>query len=440
MNQQVALPNSGATTELETSDKKPKTIGIIILLVTFGLFGTWAAFAPLDSASLASGVVSVKGKRKTIQHYEGGIVQDILVTDGQSVVEGEPLLILDNTQFGAEQGVLRGQLFSALAHESRLIAERDGSEVITFPSGLDSNDVRADEAKRNETQIFNARLNARKGEESVLAQRIVQLKSQIDGLQALVKSQMELSQSYQDEMADLTALLDEGYVEKTRLVELQRLHSRTRGEIADQQATIAQVKMRIAETELEILQLNKQFKTEVVNELAQVQAEVYELRQRIAAIEYRVERTVIRAPVAGRVLGLSAHTIGGVIQGGTPILDIVPKSQELVVEAKVSPVDIDRVHVGLEANIRFSAFHSQTTPVIKGRVVKVSADRLEDDKTGPYYSAMIEVTKEGQESLGGLTLVAGMPAEVLIKTGERTLLQYLLQPAQNAMAKSLIEE
>src|SRR5690606_38383797 len=150
MNQQVALHNTVATTELETSDKKPRTIGIIILLVTFGLFGTWAAFAPLDSASLASGVVSVKGKRKTVQHYEGGIVQNILVTDGQSVTEGELLLVLDNTQFGAEQGVFRGQLFTALAHESRLIAERDGQETITFPPDLDSKDVRADEAKRNE--------------------------------------------------------------------------------------------------------------------------------------------------------------------------------------------------------------------------------------------------------------------------------------------------
>lgn len=441
MNTQVTLPQNSANPELETSDKKPRTIGLIILLVTFGIFGTWAAFAPLDSASLASGVVTVKGNRKTVQHYEGGIVREILVVDGEHVQEGQPLIELDGTQFSAELGVLRGQYFTARAMESRLLAERDDLESVVFAEDLDVEDERAAESKRNEVQIFNARRNSRLGEQEVLEKRISQLDSQIKGLKALIASQEELSVSFAAEIEDLSALLTEGYVEKTRLIELQRSLSRTKGEIADHQANVAQAQMKIGETQLEILQLNKKFKTEVVDMLAEVQAKVFDLRERITAIRDKVERATIRAPVSGVVLGLSTHTIGGVIQAGKPILDIVPENGELIVEARVSPADIDRVYIGAEARIRFSAFKSATTPTIMGEVSKISADRFEDEKDGtPYYKATVSVTEEGRQLMTGLTLVPGMPAEVLIKTGERTLLQYLVQPASNAMARSLIEE
>lgn len=441
MNTQAVVSQGSAPPQLETSDKKPRTIGLIILLISFGIFGMWAAFAPLDSASVATGVVSVKGSRKTVQHYEGGIVKEILVTDGQAVSESQPLLILDNTQFSSELGVLRGQYFTARAMESRLLAERDDKESVEFPADMASDDDRAKEARHNEEQIFNARRSARLGEQEVLEKQIIQLRSQITGLNALIKSQKSLETSFESEIVDLTALLNEGFVEKTRLVDLQRNLARTQGEIADQQASIARTEVKIGETQLQILQLNKKFKTEVVDTLAKAQAQVYDLKERITAIEDRVERTIIKAPVAGRVLGLNAHTIGGVIQAGQPILDIVPENQELIIDAKVSPVDIDRVEVGLEAQIRFSAFNTQTTPTVLGRVTKVAADRLVDEDTGqPYYSATVEVTEEGEESLRGLTLVAGMPADVLIKTGERSLLSYLTQPAKNAMAKSLTEE
>jgi len=443
MNTQAILPQGSVNPELETSDKKPRTIGLIILLVTFGIFGTWAAFAPLDSASLAPGVVTVKGNRKTVQHYEGGIVREILVVDGEKVQEGQPLIELDSTQFSAELGVLRGQYFTARAMESRLLAERDDLNEVVFAEDLEVavEDERAAEAKRNEVQIFNARRNSRLGEQEVLEKRISQLDSQLNGLRALITSQEELSASFADEIEDLSALLTEGYVEKTRLVELQRSLSRTKGEIADHQATAAQVQMKIGETQLEILQLNKTFKTEVVDSLAEVQAKVFDIRERITAIRDKVERATVRAPVAGVVLGLSAHTIGGVIQAGKPILDIVPEKGELIVEAKVRPADIDRVYVGAEANIRFSAFNSATTPTIAGVVSKISADRFEDEKDGtPYYVAVVDVTEEGRKLMRGLTLVPGMPADVLIKSGERTLLQYLVQPASNAMARSLIEE
>ncbi len=427
--------------ELETSDQKPLRIGLIILLVTFGIFGGWALLAPLDSAVHAQGVVTVKGNRKTVQHLEGGIVADILVSDGELVEAGQPLILLDATQSRAELGVLRGQYYTARALESRLIAERDDLESIAFATDLPTEDLRAVEARLNEEQIFKARRDTRLGEIDVLNQRIEQLNSQIQGLKALVASKEELTTSYREEIEDLEALLSEGFVDKMRLREIQRSLSRTQGEIAEHRAAIAQSEMRIGEARLEILQLNQRFKTEVVDDLAETQARVFDISERITAIQDRVERTVIRAPVDGVVLGLSTHTIGGVIQPGRPLLDIVPEDQELQVDARVSPMDIDRIEVGTEANIRFSAFKTTTTHTAQGVVVRVSADRLTDEHTGePYFQAKVDVTEEGMQNLRGLTLLPGMPAEVLIKTGERTLFQYLVQPARNAFARSLIEE
>ena len=428
-------------TELEISDRKPLRAGLIILFVTFGIFGSWAMLAPLDSAVLAPGVVVVKGNRKTVQHLEGGIVAEILVADGEVVNTGDPLIILDATQPRAELGVLRGQYYTARALESRLLSERDDLETVAFPADLDVQDPRAVEAKLNEVQIFDARRASRLGEIEVLEQRIEQLQSQIQGLEALIASKKELNASYSEEIEDLKALLAEGFVDKIRLREMERSLSRNQGEIADHRSSIAQAKMKIGETRLEILQMNKKFKTEVVDQLAETQGKVFDLTERITAIEDKVERTVVRAPVEGIVLGLSTHTIGGVVQSGKPLLDIVPENQELVVDARVSPVDIDRIEVGTEAKIRFSAFKNATTPQVMGQVVKISADRLVDEKSGePYYQAKVQVSDEGLELLEGLTLLPGMPAEVLIKTGERTLFQYLVQPARNAFARSLIKE
>lgn len=438
-----SLPPAGsADMPLETSDRKPRSWGIIIVLLTFGVFGTWATFAPLDSAALAPGVVTVKSYRKTVQHLEGGIVRDILVTDGTVVERGQPLIVLDDTQARAELGVLRGQLFYALATLNRLASERDDMDTVLFSDDLlVAVDLRAVEAMQSEEQIFRARRNDRLGEVEVLEQRITQLESQVDGLEALASSKEELARSYDEEVGDLSELLKEGFVDKQRLRELQRNAARTRGEIAEHRASIAETKVRMGETRLEILQLNKRFVTEVVDQLAEAQASVFDLSERMTAIEDRVRRTVIDSPDSGMVLGLATHTIGGVIQPGSPLLDIVPEGDELIVEAQVSPMDIDRVELGMEASIRFSAFRSSTTHVIEGEVIGISADRLTDEQTGmPYYLARVEVTETGHHKLGDLILIPGMPAEVLIKTGERTLMQYLLQPVSDALARSLIED
>lgn len=426
---------------LPSSDRKARMIGFAIVLVTFGLFGGWAALAPLESAALAPGVVTVQSYRKTVQHLEGGIVKELHARDGDMVNAGDPLIVLDDTQIRAEYGMTRSQLVAAQAMEARLRAERDGAEQIDFSGMLENDSHRAVEAREGETQVFNARRGSRLGEVSVLQQRIGQLQEQIAGLRSMVATKASLQKSYQDEIGELTELLAEGYVDKQRLLEQQRRLDMLRAEVADHQSEITKTKLQISETELQIVQLNKDFNADVVGQLAEVQTKVFDLQERMAALEDRLTRIVIRAPEDGMILGMKVHTIGGVVSPATPLLDIVPSISDLIVEAQVSPIDIDRVSVGKAADIRFSAFNSATTPVIKGVVRHVSADRLINEETGmPYYLARVALTEEGARTLGSLKLQPGMPAEVLINTGERTMLQYLMQPATNAFARSMIED
>lgn len=426
-----------------TSGKRVSSLGFLIIFVTFGVFGTWAALAPLDSAALAPGVVMVKTYRKTIQHLEGGIVKELLVRDGDLVKAGDPLIVLDETQIRADNEVTRSQLIAAQATDARLRAERDGLPLVDFSAMIEQDTPRAREAREGETLVFKARRNSHLGEISVLEERIRQLREQINGLKKVISTKNSLERSFSTEIRELKELLAEGFVDKTRLLEQERNLDKTHAEIADHGSEIIKTQLQINETELQILQLNKDFNAEVVSQLAEVQTKVFDLQEKKSALEDRLSRIVIRSPEDGMILGMTVHTIGGVISPGTPLLDIVPSVSDLVVEAKVSPVDIDRVEAGKSADIRFSSFNSNTTPVIEGRVIQVSADRLEDVKDGtPYYLARVGLTEEGVKHLGGLNLKLqpGMPADVFINTGERTMLQYLMQPATNAFARSLIEE
>lgn len=424
-----------------SNDMPIRMIGMIIVFLIFGVFGVWSAFAPLDSAALAPGTVAVKGNRKTVQHLEGGIVKDLYVKDGDVVKAGEPLLLLDDTQPRAELEILKGQLYVVQAQEARLIAERDDLQKIIFSDSLLSAlDPRAKEARNLEQQQFNVRKTSYEGEVEVFKQRIEQLRAQAQGLNAVIKSKKSLISSYEEEIKDNRELLLEGFVDKIRLREMQRQKENLIGEVADHKANIAGITVQIGEAKLQILQLKKELRSEVVSQLAEVQAKLFDLKERIAAVDHRVKRSVITAPVEGVVLGLGFHTLGGVVASGNPILDIVPEGEELIIDAQVSPIDIDRVYVGLEADVRFSAFKSAITPVAKGRVVTLSADSLLNEDGTSYYQAKVELTPEGVELLGDAQLVPGMPAEVLINTGARTMLEYLIQPATNAFARSMIED
>lgn len=427
---------------LGTNDKPIRNIGMFVVFATFGIFGIWAGFAPLDSSALAPGVIVVKAYKKTVQHLDGGIVSKILTKDGAIVEEGQALIILDDAQIKAQLEIAKGQNMTLAAQVARLSTERDQLKKVDYPALLaDPTNARALEAKLAETNIFNSHKSSQEGQMGVFNERISQISSKINGLQGQITSKKQLVSSYSEEIKDLKELLAEGFADKQRLREIERNHAIQTGDIAQLEAEIATNQMLISETRLQILQIQKQFQEEVASKLSEAQAQLNDAQQRVAASQDKLERVIIKAPASGMVLGLAAHTENGVITPGHPILDIVPQGAELIIEAQVSPMDIDRVTVGLQAEIRFSAFKQSQTPKMEGKVISLSPDRITDDRNGSaYYLAKVEITPESLKKLGNLQLLPGMPAEVLINTGERTLFRYLAQPATNFFARSFIED
>ena len=418
----------------------PVRVGAVLVILVFGFFGIWAAVAPLEEAAHAPGRVTVASYSKTIQHLEGGIVAQILVVNGDRVAAGQPLIKLDETQSRAQLDIHKGKFTALRVREARLIAERDGLEAVDYPAELSKPDPAAREEMDAQKGIFRARKAAKQASSEVLAQRIEQLGAKIAGLQALKESKEKLARSYAEELEDTRALLSQGFADKTRLRELERALATYAGEAADLVAQISSTQMQIGETRLEIIRLEREFQNEVVGELAETQTAIDDVTERVRALEDVVARTTIRSPVNGLVNGMQFHTLGGVIGPGTRIVDIVPEKDDFIVEARVSPNDIDRVALNQEATIRFSVF-GRTTPTIGGRVAQLSADSFVDEVTQtPYYLARIAVTPQGLEDLTGLQLVPGMPAEVFIATGSRTFLEYLFKPLSDAMARSFIED
>ncbi len=438
----ATIPPATVPIALVTDERPIRNIGVLVLLCTFGILGAWSYLAPIDSAALAPGFVTVKSHRKTVQHLDGGIVKKLIAKDGDAVKAGDVLLILDDTEVKAQLEITRGQHSSLSAQVARLIAERDQQSQIRFPESFsDAIDPHIQEAKQSEIQLFTARRNAHQVEVSVLNQRISQLSSKIKGLQEQRRSKQILVESYDEEITDLRELLAKGFADKQRLRDIERNHALASAEIAALTSEIAGNEIQQGETRLQILQVQKQFQEQVATKLAEAQAQLYDVTQRLLATQDKVNRARIISPADGHVLGMSVYNVGGVITPGKPILDIVPQSEELIVDAQVSPMDIDRVKVGLIAEVRFSAFKQALTPKVQGKVINLSADRLSDERSGnTYYQAQIELTPDSLQKLHNLKLLPGMPVEVMINTGERTALEYLLQPLTNAFARALRED
>jgi len=416
-----------------------KRIGLTIFFLVFGVFGLWSVLAPLDGAAYAPGTVTVKSYKKTVQHLEGGIVADILVRDGDVVEAGQPLLILDDTQSMSSLEIIASQHAALKMREARLIAERDKLDGVVYTQDPTFSETDVEQEVTAQNQIFAARRTANEGRREILKQRVSQLQNQIEGMEALRQSKELLAQSYAEELSDTQVLLAQGFSEKTRLRQAERSYAAFSGEAAELTANISSTQVQIGETELQILQQESDFHNEVVAELSEVQTALKDANERLTALRDIVSRTTIVAPDAGVVNGMQVHTIGGVIGPGSPIAEIVPASDELVIEASVSPIDIDRVSVGQEARIRFSTFGSRA-PTFFGEVLSLSADALTNESTGAsYYLARIEVIPESQE-FGDLALLPGMPAEAFINTGARTFLQYLFKPLSNSFARSFNED
>ncbi|TKB62701.1 MAG: HlyD family type I secretion periplasmic adaptor subunit [Nitrospira sp.] len=424
--------------------------GFALVLVVFGGFGAWAALAPLHSAALAPGVITVEHYRKTVQHLEGGIIRSLEVHDGDSVQHDQVVATLDDTQSRAQLEVLRGQFYFRIAQEARLAAQRDGLPVVHYPQDLlaHRDDPRVQDAMRLQDQTLTVRRAASDGASAVHRRQIEQLRAKVKGLQAQTLSRDRLVESYRGELADFTSLLKEGFTEKQKVEELDRALTQSEGQRGQLLSDMAASELQIGEIELKILQLHKDLQREVAKELSDVQAELFQLREKVQSLESLVNRSVIKAPVSGMVLGLAVHTIGAVLSPGGRLLDIVPQHQKLIIEAQVAPIDIDRVTVGQIAEVRFSAFKTRDVPTIEGTLISLSADRIvrdtKESTSGEtaYYLARVEVSPSGLQALrdANLELVPGMPAEVLIKTGARTLVQYLMKPLTDTFTRAFLED
>ena len=415
-------------------------VGVLIIAVLFGGLGTWAAFAELSSAAIAPGVVAVDTNWRTIQHLEGGIVSEILVKDGDRVERGDVLLRLDPTRTQASLMIVNSQLDLARATEVRLLAERNGLDRLVFPQHLVERAASDDEVATilsGQELLFQARQSSLVGQAQILRQRIEQLNDQIAGLEVQQSSSNKQIELIAEELDGLRALYEEGYVTRSRILALERESERLIGERGEDLAAIARAKTAIGESELEIIQLEKGFQEQVSTELRDVQAEVFDLEQRQVAAADQFSRIEIRAPESGTVLGMRAYTVGGVINPGDPILNIVPEGDSLIIKAHVLPTDIESMAIGQLAEVRFSGLSQRKTPILHGEVIGLSADRLVDQQSGEsYYETRVMITKGELSKLGDIQLIPGMPAEVMILTGERTALAYLLDPILDGLSRS----
>ncbi|SEI67963.1 membrane fusion protein, epimerase transport system [Allopseudospirillum japonicum] len=429
---------------LPLDDKKYRRLGMMVLLLGFGLFGAWAALAKLSSAIVAPGIVSAESYKKTVQHLEGGIVADLLVKDGDHVNQGDLLVRLDNTQPLAQLDIARSQYRIARAREARLIAEQTESEL-TFPQellDLEQDHQAIKEVLAVQRQLFQVRRASLNNELDAMQKRVGQIDEQIRGLQSAIRTNQQRIASLTAEADDFRTLYREGLGDNQRIRELERAILQYQGEIASRESEIARLRIQASESELQVIVRKQAFQQEVAERLREVQTQVADYQERLRALEDTVARTEIRAPVSGAIVGMEIHTLGGVIAPGRPILSIVPRNDDFVIETRVNPADIDSVYLGQEANIRFSAFNQRLTKVIEGEVIHVSADRLVDQATGmPYYQVRVRVTEQGRKDMNeNMQLLSGMPAEVMLNTGERTLVRYLAKPLEDTFARALKEE
>ncbi len=419
-------------------------LGFFTILALFGGFTFWSVVAPIDGAVIATGRVVVESHRKSVQHLEGGVIEAIMVREGDEVEAGEVVATLEDTVQKASLALIDGQLTELYARRARLEAERDGEDGLAAPRGesavIESNAFAAKLA--GQTQLFDARRTTRLTQIDLLRERIVQQNERIGGLNAQIDSLRDQRRLIEDELVGVRELNAKGYSPTTRVRALERESRRLTGERGASRAKIAEVISIIAESELEIERLQETGREEAITELRVVEVSIAELEERRIAAAEKLERTQIRTPYAGRVLGLMVHTEGAVIAPGAPLMEIVPRGDKLQVAARVAPRDVDKIQAGQDTLVRFSAFGARMTPETTGVVKFVSADSFVDEQTGiAYYLVMVEIPQgEGlSKILNNAALVPGMPVETFIRTGSQPAISYFLKPLTDALSRAMRE-
>ena len=433
------------TGELEGARRSIRThliVGLALVLIVAGGFGGWASTVPISGALIAPGAVVVDTNVKKVQHPTGGVVGEVRVRDGDIVKAGDIVVRLDETVVKASLAIVVKTLNGLWARAARLEAEQRGLDKIKFPPMLtdraDDPDVR--DVLASETKLFEVRVNGRSGQKSQLRERVTQLNEEIGGLSAQEEAKNKEIALVEKELIGVRQLYDQHLVQISRLTTLERDAARLSGERAQYIASRAQAKGKITETELQIIQVDKDMVSEVSKDLRETNDKIGEFVERKVTAEDQLRRIDIRAPQDGIVLQSTVHTVGGVITAGDAIMMIVPRADDLSVEAKVNPQDIDKLQVGQKTLLRLSAFNQRTTPELNGLVTRVSADVTTDQRTGQsYYTIRVSLPPAEVARLGDVKLIPGMPVEAFVQTGDRTMLSYLMKPLSDQLMRSFRE-
>jgi HlyD family secretion protein len=430
-------------TSARAAIRRYSLVGLSSAFFLVGGLGGWAAVTELSGAVVAPGAIVVDSHVKKVQHPTGGVVGEILARDGDRVRAGDVVIRLDETVARASLAMVSKSLDELAARQGRLEAERDGAQQVAFPAAFKSRTQDPELASliQGEINVFEDRREARAGQKAQLQERISQLQEQIDGLKLQASAKGDEIQLIQGELTGVEQLWKKNLVPITRVTSLKREETRLRGERGQLISSIAQAKGRISETSLQILQIDQDLRSEVSKELREVQAKISEFVERKTTAEDQLKRIDIRAPQDGVVHQSVVHTVGGVINAGESLMMIVPEADELSIEVKVLPQDIDQLRPGLDTVLRLSAFNQRTTPELKGKVSMIAADLVTDQRSGmQYYPVRVAFADGERERLGALKLVPGMPVEGLIQTGYRTVFSYLTKPVADNMAKAFREE
>ncbi|APE32453.1 secretion protein HlyD [Halomonas aestuarii] len=420
-----------------------RRFGMLVLVLALGGFGGWAATANLAVAVVAPGHVTVESFRRSVQHLEGGIVRQILVADGDRVEAGQPLVVLDDTRVRTRLQMARTQYLDGRATALRLLAEQRGDDELRFSEELTHSDLpRVQEVLAVQQALFMARRQSQRGTLEALDEQAVQLQRQVEGLEEMVQIGERHAASLRTEVADLRKLFSKRMVGNQRLREVERDLLELSSEIASHRAEIARLGSRISESRVQHEITVQEYQGEIGEQLREAQTRATEAEEQIVDLMDQVGRTTVTAPVAGIVVERRVHSVGDVVRAGDPLLDIVPVNDSFLVEARVPDRDVNQLYVGQPAEIRFSAFNRRSTHVIAARVVFVSADSQVDEATGVrFYRVRLEVTDDGRQDMTDqMQLLSGMPAEAMIRTGERTFASYITKPITDMLARAIREE
>lgn len=433
----------GDSNVLQLDDTRYARLGWLLMLGGFLGFLGWAALAPLDKGVAVSGKVMVSGHRKVVQHPSGGIVERIDVRDGDKVAAGQVLIRLKETPLLGQAQSLRSQFYGSLASEARLNAERDGVASVSFPTELTALASEPEVASNLalQRQLFDSRRQALLLDQQGIDESIAGAEAQLRGVRDSQASKVLQRTALAEQLQGLRELAREGYIPRNRLLDSERVYAQVLGSISEDYGRIGQLQRQVLEMRLKIRQLAEEYQKEVRTQLADTRVRTEDLRNRLASAEFELANSQLRAPVAGIVVGLDVFTEGGVIKPGQALMEIVPQGEPLLVEARV-PVELaDKVHAGLPVELMFTAFSQSTTPRVAGEVMLVSADRQVDERTDePYYTLRAQVTEAGMSQLAGLQIRPGMPVEAFVRTGERSMLNYLFKPLLDRTHMALVEE